>query len=136
MRKIPKGKCTPTRKADENIICWLHRDRVAPFVSFVAPLRKIGKKAARWQPSLYLLNGQPPLEFGYKEETDPLRRRMPWFKYLPTLSRRGIMQIGRAKSGARTMCYASMPTLGTDATNTTRVPVRTSRLIANSKAIL
>jgi len=75
---------------------------VAPFVSFVRALAKDWKEG-RFDGShqLYLLNGASrPWEFGYKEELIRFDAELPWFKYVPTVSRPWIMQIGRAKSGA------------------------------------
>jgi len=117
----------------------LHRDRVAPFVSFVRALAKDWKEG-RFDGShqLYLLNGASrPWEFGYKRGLIRFDAELPWFKYVPTVSRPWDMQIGRAKSGARTMCYASMPIhWELDATNTTAYLCGHPDMIANSKAIL
>ena len=62
---------------------------VAPFVSFVRTLSKDWKEG-RFDGShqLYLLNGASrPWEFGYKEELNHFDAELPWFKYVPTVSR-------------------------------------------------
>ena len=62
---------------------------VAPFVSYVRTLHKDWKEG-RFDGShkLYLLNGASrPWEFGYLDELNHFDKELPWFKYVPTVSR-------------------------------------------------
>ncbi len=90
MRKVPKGKFSlDTHTARTNHLLISTVTGVAPFVSYVRTLSKDWKDG-RFDGShnLYLLNGASrPWEFGYKEELLQFDRDLPWFKYVPTVSR-------------------------------------------------
>jgi ferredoxin/flavodoxin---NADP+ reductase len=90
MRKVPKGRFSlemNTSRTHHLLICTV--TGVAPFVSYVRTLHKDwqeGRFDGRHQ--LYLLNGASrPWEFGYKEELTKFDIELPWFKYVPTVSR-------------------------------------------------
>ncbi len=112
---------------------------VAPFVSFVRTLAKDWREGRfAGDHYLYLLNGASrPWEFGYKEELTRFEVELPWFKYVPTVSRPWDHsdwpgEIGRADDILRK--YADHWEL--DATNTTAYLCGHPDMIANSKAIL
>lgn len=90
MRKIPKGKFSlELGNGRKNHLLISTVTGVAPFVSYV---RKLSKDwiEGRFDGShkLYLLNGASrPWEFGYLEELNQFDKALPWFKYVPTVSR-------------------------------------------------
>ncbi len=90
MRKVPKGKFTlDTSNGKRNHLLISTVTGVAPFVSFVRTLSKQWKEG-RFDAShqLYLLNGASrPWEFGYKDELVEFEKELPFFKYVPTVSR-------------------------------------------------
>ncbi len=90
MRKVPKGKFSlDTSNGRRNHLLISTVTGVAPFISYVRTLAKEWKEG-RFDGShkLYLLNGASrPWEFGYKEELAQLESELPWFKYVPTVSR-------------------------------------------------
>jgi ferredoxin--NADP+ reductase len=140
MRKIPKGKFTlDTKSGRKHHLLVSTVTGVAPFVSFVRTLSKDWNEG-RFDGShlLYLLNGASrPWEFGYKEELTRFAAELPWFKYVPTVSRPWDHsdwpgEIGRADDVLRK--YADQWEL--DATNTTAYLCGHPDMIANSKAIL
>jgi ferredoxin--NADP+ reductase len=90
MRKIPKGKFTlDTESGRKHHLLVSTVTGVAPFVSFVRTLSKDWKEGQfDGSHQLYLLNGASrPWEFGYKEELTRFAAELPWFKYVPTVSR-------------------------------------------------
>jgi ferredoxin/flavodoxin---NADP+ reductase len=140
MRKVPKGKFTLNTASDrKHHLCVSTVTGVAPFVSMVRSLSKDWKEN-RFDGShqLYLLNGASrPWEFGYKEELNQFAAELPWFKYIPTVSRSWDHadwpgEIGRADDVLRK--YADHWQL--DPTNTTAYLCGHPDMIANSKAIL
>lgn len=90
MRKIPKGKFSlETQNGRKNHLLVSTVTGVAPFVSYVRTLSKEWKEG-RFDGThqLFLLNGASrPWEFGYKEELTQFDKELPWFKYVPTVSR-------------------------------------------------
>jgi len=90
MRKVPKGRFvldTLTGKTNHLLISTV--TGVAPFVSFVRTLHKEWKEG-RFDGThkLFLLNGASrPWEFGYLEELREFAQEIPWFTYVPTVSR-------------------------------------------------
>jgi ferredoxin/flavodoxin---NADP+ reductase len=90
MRKIPKGKFSlDFQSARKNHLLISTVTGVAPFVSYVRSLQCEWKEG-RFDGShkLFLLNGASrPWEFGYKEELTQFEHALPWFKYVPTVSR-------------------------------------------------
>jgi ferredoxin/flavodoxin---NADP+ reductase len=140
MRKIPKGKFTlDTESGRKHHLLVSTVTGVSPFVSFVRSLSKDWKEG-RFDGShhLYLLNGASrPWEFGYREELSRFAAELPWFTYVPTVSRPWDHadwpgEIGRADDVLRK--YADQ--WGLDATNTTAYLCGHPDMIANSKAIL
>jgi ferredoxin--NADP+ reductase len=140
MRKAPKGRFTlDTESGRKNHLLVSTVTGVAPFVSFVRALSKDWKEG-RFDGGhrLYLLNGASrPWEFGYKEELIRFDAELPWFKYVPTVSRPWDHadwpgETGRADDILRK--YADRWEL--DATNTTAYLCGHPDMIANSKAIL
>jgi len=90
MRKVAKGKFSlDTTKGRTNHLLISTVTGVAPFVSYIRTLAKDWKEG-RFDGShkLYLLNGASrPWEFGYREELAEFEKDLPWFKYVPTISR-------------------------------------------------
>ena len=87
---------------------------------------------------LYLLNGAScPWEFGYKDELLQFEKELPWFKYVPTVSRPWDHadwpgEIGRADDILRK--YSDQ--WGLDPDNTVAYLCGHPDMIENSKAIL
>lgn len=140
MRKIPKGKFSlDTRTGRTNHLLISTVTGVAPFVSYVRTLYK------DWQEGrfdgthkLFLLNGASrPWEFGYREELLQFAEEVPWFTYVPTVSRPWDHEdwpgeIGRADDVLRK--YADQ--WGLDGTNTLAYLCGHPEMIEHSKAIL
>jgi ferredoxin/flavodoxin---NADP+ reductase len=140
MRKIAKGRFTLDRESGRKHHLLVSTvTGVAPFVSFVRTLAKDWREG-RFDGShhLYLLNGASrPWEFGYKEELLRFEAELPWFKYVPTVSRPWEQsdwpgETGRTDDVLRK--YADQWEL--DATNTTAYLCGHPDMITNSKAIL
>jgi ferredoxin/flavodoxin---NADP+ reductase len=140
LRKIPKGKFTlQNQNGRKNHLLVSTVTGVAPFVSFVRSLLKDWEeKKFDGSDKLYLLNGASrPWEFGYKDELIRAAQMVPWFKYVPTVSRPWDHadwsgEIGRADDVLRK--YADQ--WGLDATNTVAYLCGHPDMIQNSKAIL
>ena len=140
MRKIPKGKFTlETRNSRTNHLLVSTVTGVAPFVSFVRTLYKDWKEGRfAGNHRLYLLNGASrPWEFGYRDELNRFAHEVPWFKYVPTVSRPWDHsdwpgEIGRADDVLRK--YADHWEL--DVANTHAYLCGHPDMIVNSKAIL
>jgi len=140
MRKVPKGKFSmDTSNGRRNHLLISTVTGVAPFVSYVRTLSKEWKEG-RFDGShkLYLLNGASrPWEFGYREELAEFDKELPWFKYVPTVSRPWDHEdwsgeIGRADDILRK--YADHWEL--DASNTVAYLCGHPEMIEHSKAIL
>lgn len=140
LRKLPKGKFSlDMSNGKRNHLLISTVTGVAPFVSYIRTLSQEWKEG-RFDGShkLYLLNGASrPWEFGYKDELMQFDRELPWFKYVPTLSRPWDHEdwsgeIGRADDILRK--YADHWEL--DATNTVAYLCGHPEMIEHSKAIL
>ena len=140
MRKASKGKFSlDTHNGRKHHLLVSTVTGVAPFVSYVRTLSKDWKEG-RFDGShqLYLLNGASrPWEFGYKEELMQFDKELPWFKYIPTVSRPWDHsdwpgEIGRADDILRK--YADHWEL--DPSNTYAYLCGHPDMIENSKAIL
>lgn len=140
MRKVPKGKFSlDTNKGRTNHLLVSTVTGVAPFVSYVRTL------AQEWREGrfdgahrLFLLNGASrPWELGYNDELVQLDQELPWFTYVPTVSRpwdhaEWTGEIGRADDILRK--YADQWEL--DPANTMAYLCGNPEMIENSKAIL
>lgn len=140
MRKVPKGKFSlDMQNGRTNHLLISTVTGVAPFVSYVRTLYKDWKEG-RFDGThkLYLLNGASrPWEFGYREELTQFESEVPWFKYVPTVSRPWdhedwAGEIGRADDILRK--YADHWEL--DASNTIAYLCGHPEMIEHSKAIL
>ena len=140
MRKIPKGKfLLDTQNGRTNHLLISTVTGVAPFVSYVRTLSKEWKEG-RFDGThkLFLLNGASrPWEFGYLDELNHFDKELPWFKYVPTVSRPWdhadwAGEIGRADDILRK--YADHWEL--DASNTVAYLCGHPEMIEHSKAIL
>jgi ferredoxin/flavodoxin---NADP+ reductase len=140
MRKVPKGRFSlDTESGRKNHLLISTVTGVAPFVSYVRTLSKDWKEN-RFDGShkLFLLNGASrPWEFGYKDELMAFAKELPWFKYVPTVSRPWDHadwpgETGRADDILRK--YADQWEL--DASNTTAYLCGHPEMIEHSKAIL
>ena len=90
MRKVAKGKFSlDTSKGKRNHFLVSTVTGVAPFISYVRTLAKAWKEGEfDGSQKLYLLNGASrPWEFPYGEELAHFEKELPWFKYVPTVSR-------------------------------------------------
>jgi ferredoxin/flavodoxin---NADP+ reductase len=140
MRKVAKGKFSLDMQSQRtNHLLISTVTGVAPFVSYVRWLDREGKEG-RFDGAhkLYLLNGASrPWEFGYLEELSHFAKELPWFNYVPTVSRPWDHkdwpgEIGRADDILRK--YADRWEL--DATNTIAYLCGHPEMIEHSKAIL
>lgn len=140
MRKMPKGRFSlETQNGRRNHLLISTVTGVAPFVSYVRTLYE-NWKAGQFDGShnLFLLNGASrPWEFGYREELSYFDKELPWFKYVPTVSRPWdhedwAGEIGRADDILRK--YADHWEL--DPSNTVAYLCGHPEMIAHSKAIL
>jgi len=90
MRRIAKGKFSlDTENGRTNHLLISTVTGVAPFVSYVRTLYQDWREGRfDGKHKLYLLNGASrPWEFGYREELTQFDKQLPWFKYVPTVSR-------------------------------------------------
>jgi ferredoxin/flavodoxin---NADP+ reductase len=90
MRKVPKGRFmldTRSGRTNHLLICTV--TGVAPFVSYVRTLYRDWKEGRfTGEHKLFLLNGASrSWEFGYLEELQKFAQEVPWFKFVPTVSR-------------------------------------------------
>ena len=140
MRKAPKGRFSlETAGERTNHLCISTVTGVAPFVSYVRTLHKEWKEGRfKGEHKLFLLNGASrPWEFGYLEELRAFAQEIPWFTYVPTVSRPWDHsdwpgEIGRADDVLRK--YADQWNL--DAGNTVAYLCGHPEMIEHSKAIL
>jgi ferredoxin--NADP+ reductase len=140
MRKVPKGKFSlEMGNGQTNHLLISTVTGVAPFVSYVRTLHKAWK-AGNFDGThkLFLLNGASrPWEFGYRDELAEFAKELPWFIYVPTVSRPWDHEdwpgeIGRADDILRK--YADQWGLGP--TNTVAYLCGHPEMIERSKAIL
>jgi ferredoxin/flavodoxin---NADP+ reductase len=90
MRKSPKGRFTLdtlSGRTNHLLICTV--TGVAPFVSYVRTLYQQWKEGQfSGEHKLFLLDGASrSSEFGYSTELQKFAEELPWFKYIPTVSR-------------------------------------------------
>lgn len=140
MRKSPKGRFSlDTERGRTNHLLISTVTGVAPFVSYVRSLCN-DWKGGRYDGThkLYLLNGASrPWEFGYLDELRQFALEVPWFTYVPTVSRpwdheEWTGEIGRADDILRK--YADQ--WGIDASNSLAYLCGHPAMIEHSKAIL
>lgn len=91
-RKIAKGRFTlDLRSSRTNHLLVATVTGIAPFVSYVRTLYRDWKNGESSMPGshkLYCLQGASrSWEFGYREELERYSNEVPWFKYVPTVSR-------------------------------------------------
>jgi ferredoxin/flavodoxin---NADP+ reductase len=140
MRKAPKGRFKlDTENGRTNHLLVSTVTGVAPFVSYVRALYKDWKEGKiDGTHKLFLLNGAShPWEFGYLDELRHVAGEVPWFKYIPTVSRpwdskEWTGEIGRADDVLRK--YADQWDL--DASNAIAYLCGHPEMIEHSKAIL
>jgi len=140
MRKVPKGRFSlDLQGVRKNHLLVSTVTGVAPFVSYVRTLHKEWTEG-RFDGAhkLYLLNGASrPWEFGYLDELRQFAQKVPWFQYVPTVSRPWDHadwdgEVGRADDILRK--YAGQ--WGLDASNTVAYLCGHPEMIEHSKAIL
>jgi ferredoxin--NADP+ reductase len=90
MRKASKGRFAldiASGRANHLLVCTV--TGVAPYVSFVRTLYKDWNEGSfQGERKLFLLNGASrSWEFGYSAELQNYAQRVPWLKYVPTVSR-------------------------------------------------
>ncbi|HZQ94476.1 MAG TPA: FAD-binding oxidoreductase [Candidatus Sulfotelmatobacter sp.] len=140
LRKLPKGKFSlDMSNGKRNHLLISTVTGVAPFVSYVRTLSRDWTEGRYdGSHSLFLLNGASrPWEFGYNAELIQFDRQLPWFRYVPTVSRPWDHQewsgeIGRADDILRK--YADHWEL--DSSNTVAYLCGHPDMIEHSKAIL
>jgi len=91
-RKIAKGRfLLDLRSGRTNHLLISTVTGIAPFVSYVRTLYRDWKGAAGPMPGehkFFCLQGAShSFEFGYREELERLASEVPWFEYVPTMSR-------------------------------------------------
>jgi len=91
-RKIAKGRFTLDLKSGRtNHLLLATVTGLAPFVSYVRTLYKDWRAGASPMPGDHRLfciqGGSRSWEFGYREEMEKIATEVPWFKYVPTISR-------------------------------------------------
>jgi ferredoxin--NADP+ reductase len=91
-RKIAKGRFTlDLRSGRTNHLLVSTVTGIAPYVSYVRTLYRDWKKGDEPMPGnhkLYCLQGASrSWEFGYREELERYSNEVPWFQYVPTVSR-------------------------------------------------
>lgn len=91
-RKISKGRFTlDLRSGRTNHLLLATVTGIAPFVSYVRTLYrdwKSGNSAMPGNHKLFCLQGgSRSWEFGYREELERIAAEVPWFKFVPTISR-------------------------------------------------
>jgi ferredoxin/flavodoxin---NADP+ reductase len=140
MRKVPKGRfLLETHAGRSNHLLVSTVTGVAPFVSYVRTLHKEWKEGNfDGSHKLYLLNGASrPWEFGYLNELLRFAQEIPWFTYVPTLSRpwdHGDWTGERGRADDVLRKYADQ--WGLDAGNTIAYLCGHPEMIEHSKAIL
>jgi ferredoxin/flavodoxin---NADP+ reductase len=140
MRKMPKGRFSlDMQNCKRNHLLVSTVTGVAPFVSYVRTLYEDWKEGKfDGTHKLFLLNGASrPWEFGYRDELTRFSQAVPWFTYVPTVSRpwdhsEWTGEIGRADDILRK--YADQ--WGIDASNGVAYLCGHPEMIAHSKAIL
>jgi ferredoxin--NADP+ reductase len=91
-RKIAKGRFTlDLRSGRTRHLLISTVTGIAPFISYVRTLYRDWKNGTGPMPGdhrLFCLQGASySFEFGYREELEGVASEVPWFKYLPTVSR-------------------------------------------------
>jgi ferredoxin/flavodoxin---NADP+ reductase len=91
-RKISKGRFTlDLRSGRTNHLLLATVTGIAPFVSYVRTLYRDWKSGDSPMPGphkVFCVHGSSrSWEFGYREELERVAAEVPWFKYVPTISR-------------------------------------------------
>ena len=91
-RKISKGRFTiDLRSGRTNHLLLATVTGIAPFVSYIRTLYQDWKNGGQPMPgphTFYCLHGASrSWEFGYREELEKIAAEVPWFTYVPTISR-------------------------------------------------
>lgn len=89
LRKVAKGRFTLDRDRVRNHLLLCTVTGVAPFVSYIRTLaREALENKFPAGHRLFLLEGASrSWEFGYLQELKRVAEEVPWFKYVPTVSR-------------------------------------------------
>ncbi|PYU31806.1 MAG: ferredoxin--NADP reductase [Acidobacteria bacterium] len=89
MRKVAKGRFTLDLQVHRNHLLLCTVTGVAPFVSYIRTLSNDARQNKFPEGHrLFLLEGASrSWEFGYLEELKRIADEVPWFKYVPTVSR-------------------------------------------------
>lgn len=91
-RKISKGRFTiDLRSGRTNHLLLATVTGIAPFVSYTRTLYKDWKDGNSTMPGPHkffcVQGGSRSWEFGYREELERVAAEVPWFRYVPTISR-------------------------------------------------
>ena len=90
MRKAAKGRFTlDTKSGHTHHLLLATVTGIAPFVSYVRTMAHDWKAGAfKGEHKLFLLQGASrSWELGYREEMERFAAELPWFRYVPTISR-------------------------------------------------
>lgn len=90
MRRVAKGRFTlDTQSGHTHHLLLATVTGVAPYVSYVRTLARDWKAGTfDGNHKLFLLHGASrSWEFGYREELERFAAELPWFRYVPTVSR-------------------------------------------------
>jgi len=103
-RKIAKGRFTlDLRSGRTNHLLLATVTGIAPFVSYVRTLYQDWKSGNAIMPGnhkLFCLHGAShSWEFGYREELEKIVGEVPWFRYVPTISRPGEDAVWKGETG-------------------------------------
>lgn len=102
LRKSAKGRFTlVTNSGRTNHLLLATVTGVAPFVSFVRSLYHQWKSTGQAVPNkLYLIDGASfAQQLGYREELGRIAAEVPWFEYVPTVSRPGEEESWTGETG-------------------------------------
>ena len=89
IRRVAKGRFTLNREVHRNHLLICTVTGVAPFVSYLRTLSSDARQNKFPEGHrLFLVEGASrSWEFGYKDELQRIESEVPWFKYVPTVSR-------------------------------------------------
>ena len=102
IRRAAKGRFTlDTSSGHTHHLLMATVTGVAPFVSYVRTLSRDWKAGTfRGEHKLYLLQGASrSWELGYREELERFAAELPWFKYVPLVSRPWEDSVWRGETG-------------------------------------
>jgi ferredoxin/flavodoxin---NADP+ reductase len=137
-RRVAKGRFTlDTKTGHKNHLLLATVTGIAPFVSYVRSLQRDSKQSPV-QLRLFLIEGAShSWEFGYREEMEQLAAKVPWFIYIPTISRPWEDRDWHGETGrVEDLIRKYTDVWSLDAQNTTAYLCGHPTMIENGKGIL